>query len=224
MVSEDIVKLKCTLVGHEEAISLVSWSPNDQMILTCGHEEVVKLWDVESGTCKLTFDKPTKNFTACAWFPDGKRFISGGGDKYIYIWDVTGRQLDSWKGHSEHHIHDMSVTPDGSRIITISDKHIRIYNLETKLEQIISEEKSVTSLSVSGDGKLALVNLLNQEIHLWDIEDNRLLFKYVGHRQKRYVIRSCFGGANQAFIVSGSEDSQVSLNLMPLQTEDGFKN
>lgn len=218
VVGEDYVKLKYWLIGHEKPVSFVAWSPDDQMLLTCGNEEVVKLWDIESGECKHTFDKPNSSFTACAWFPDGKRFISGGGDKCIYIWDVDGKELDSWKGGRMPRINDLTVTADGNHLISICEKDIRIYNLNTKLERVIEEEKSITSLSVSKDGSFLLVNLVNQEIHLWDIKDNskldikdnsKLLFKYKGHRQTRYVIRSCFGGSDQAFIVSGSEDSQV---------------
>jgi WD40 repeat protein len=96
-----------------------------------------------------------------------------------------------------------------------ADKDIRIYNLEEKSERVIEEEKPITSLSVSKDGRYLLVNLVSQEIHLWDIAaSSKLLFKYRGHRQGRYVIRSCFGGSDHAFIVSGSEDSQVCCNLL----------
>lgn len=210
VVGEGLVKLKYTLRGHQKPVSFIAWSPDDRMILTCGNEEVIKLWSVASGECKHTFDKPGSNFTACAWFPDGKRFISSGCDKCIYIWDVEGKELDAWKGARVPRINDLTVTADGNHMISICEKDIRIFNLETKVESVINEDQSITSLSVSKDGRFLLVNLVSQEIHLWDITDNaKLLFKYSGHRQTRYVIRSCFGGFNQAFVVSGSEDSQV---------------
>eukprot|EP00249_Psilotum_nudum_P020318 c27652_g1_i1 orf=473-2251(-) len=210
IISYDHVQLKYTLRGHQKPVSFVAWSPDDSLLLTCGNEEVVKLWDAGTGECKWTFDKPNNSFTACAWFPDGQRFVSGGGDKCIYMWGIDGKELDSWKGERMPRIIDLTVTADGSHLISICEKDIRIYNMDTKVERVIDEEKSITSLSVSKDGRFLLVNLVNQEIHLWDIAVSpKLLFKYKGHRQTRYVIRSCFGGSDHAFIVSGSEDSQV---------------
>jgi WD40 repeat protein len=51
---------------------------------------------------------------------------------------------------------------------------------------------------------------VNEEIHLWDIAAKlKSPLKYRGHRQRRYVIRSCFGGYDQAFVASRSEDSQI---------------
>jgi WD40 repeat protein len=48
-----------------------------------------------------------------------------------------------------------------------------------------------------------------QEIHMWDLEAQRVVQSFRAHNQKRFVIRSCFGGVNQAFVLSGSEDKNV---------------
>ena len=37
------------------------------------------------------------------------------------------------------------------------------------------------------------------------------LASYEGHDQQRFAIRSCFGGASESFIASGSEDGKVYL-------------
>jgi len=54
------------------------------------------------------------------------------------------------------------------------------------------------------------VNLLNQEVNLWNIEGNpKLIGKYKGHTHVRFIIRSCFGGLKQALIAGESKDSYV---------------
>ncbi|CAI8602773.1 unnamed protein product [Vicia faba] len=106
---------------------------------------------------------------------------------------------------------DLTVTPDGEYLISIFlDKEIRILHLGTNAERVISEKHPITSISVSGDGKFFIVNLNSQEIHMWDVAGTwKKPMKYTGHKQCKYVIRSCFGGLNSTFIASGSENSEV---------------
>jgi len=79
---------------------------------------------------------------------------------------------------------------------------------------VISETEPLTSTELSADNRYLLVNVSShvvQEIHLWDLQQQKLIQKFKGHTQGRYVIRSCFGGISQAFVASGSEDSQIYL-------------
>ncbi|OWK08156.1 hypothetical protein Celaphus_00010845, partial [Cervus elaphus hippelaphus] len=96
--------------------------------------------------------------------------------------------------------------------------------LRTKMSQ--SHEDSLTSVAWNPDGKrfvtggqrgqfyqcngrLALLNVATQGVHLWDLQDRVLVRKYQGVTQGFYTIHSCFGGHNEDFIASGSEDHKV---------------
>lgn len=205
--------LKHTLRSHQNPVSFVSWSPDDTMLLTCGNSEVLRLWDVDTGTCKYTFGDSGFLVSSCAWFPDSNRLVCGSSDpkKGICMWDCEGNEIKAWRGIRMPKVSDIAVTPNGENLISIlSDKDIRILNVGTNVERVISEEHPITSLSVSGDGEYLIVNLNSQEIHMWDVEGCwEKPLRYKGHRQHKYVIRSCFGGVNGMFIASGSENSQV---------------
>eukprot|EP00899_Mesostigma_viride_P001331 jgi/Mesvir1/11199/Mv16593-RA.1 len=201
------------LRGHKKPLSFISWSPDDSKLLTCGNDMLVKLWDTTTGVCLQTYTKHTDSVTACAWFPDGKHFVSGGFDKSMFLWDIEGKELEQWKGSR---VNDLAISEDGRHMVSItSEKRIRVYRFHDKTEESINEVESITSLCLSSCSRYLLVNLSSQEIHLWDLCESRLpsepAFTYTGQKQGRYVIRSCFGGTDQAFIVSGSEDSQVYL-------------
>ncbi|RZR91635.1 hypothetical protein BHM03_00019822 [Ensete ventricosum] len=203
--------LKHKLSGHLKPVLMVAWSPDDSQLLTCGMEEVVRRWDVQSGECLHVYEKNGLGLISCGWFPDGKELFSGVTDRTICFWDMDGKELDSWKGQRTSKTSDVAVTKDGRHMISLCrETVILLLDRETKTERLIEEEQIITSFSLSKDDKFLLINLINQEIHLWNIKDDpKLVTRYIGHKRSRFLIRSCFGGTEQAFIASGSEDSQV---------------
>lgn len=229
VLEDGTLKLKHTLLSHQKPVSFVAWSPDDKKLLTCGNGEVLKLWDVETGTCKHTFGDHGFIISSCAWFPDSKRFVCGSSDpeKGIYMWDCDGNEIKAWKGMRMPKVLDLAVTPNGENLISIfSEREIRIVNIATNAERVISEEHPIASLSVSGDSQFFVVNLNSQEIHMWDVAGKwEKPLEYTGHKQHKYVIRSCFGGLNSAFIASGSENSQVYIwnrrNSKPIEVLSG---
>ncbi|KAL5101471.1 hypothetical protein RYX36_005798 [Vicia faba] len=205
------LSIKHRLSGHQKPIHSVSWSPNDEELLTCGVEECVRRWDVSTGKCLQIYEKAGAGLVSCTWFPGGKHILSSLSDKSICMWELDGKEVESWKGQKSLKISDLDITDDEEVILSICKPNtVLLFNRETKVERFIEESQPLTSFSLSKDNKFLLVDLLNQEIHLWNIEgDPMLVGKYKGHQRARYIIRSCFGGLKQAFIASGSEDSQV---------------
>ncbi|CAF4487547.1 unnamed protein product, partial [Rotaria magnacalcarata] len=53
------------------------------------------------------------------------------------------------------------------------------------------------SFTVSKDGRLALLNIATQGVHLWDLHDKQLVRKYQGVTQGNYVNHATFGGPNE---------------------------
>ncbi|XVF72123.1 hypothetical protein PTKIN_Ptkin12aG0095200 [Pterospermum kingtungense] len=154
VMEDDKLTMKHMLRSHQNPVSFVAWSPDDTKLLTCGNSEVLKLWDVETGTCKHTFGDHDFTVSSCAWFPDSKRIVCGSSDpeKGICMWDCDGNEIKAWRGTRMPKVLDLAVTSDGENLISIfSDKEIWILNLRTNAEQVISEEHSITSLSVSID-------------------------------------------------------------------------
>ncbi|CAN8256846.1 unnamed protein product [Cochlearia groenlandica] len=206
------ISLKHTLVGHQKPVVAILWSHDDRQVLTCGVEEVIRRWDVDSGGCVHIYEKVGINPISCAWYPDGQGIIAGMTDRSICMWDLDGNEMDCSKGQRTQKVSDIAMTDDGKWLISVCrDSIISLFDREANFERLIEEENMITSFSLSSDNKYILVNLINQEIHLWNIEDDhpKAVSRYKGHKRSRFVIRSCFGGYNQAFIACGSEDSQV---------------
>ncbi|KAL4559382.1 hypothetical protein LXL04_031520 [Taraxacum kok-saghyz] len=205
------VQFKHQLSGHWESVSCVSWSPDDSQLLSCGVEEVVRRWDVFTGGLLFVYGKNNLGTISCSWSPDGQRVFTGFNDQSITMWDLNGNQLQSWTGQKTRMISDLQITSDGNFIISIcQETMILLLNRESGEEKIIKEDHNIVSFSLSRDKKFLLVSLVNQEIHLWDIEESRRVpVNYKGHKSTRFVVKACFGGPEDIYVASGSEDSRV---------------
>jgi len=157
-----------TFTGHTKEVSYLAWSPDDTMLLTCANDNMIKLWDINTGGCIRTVSKHTKAATACAWFPDGKHFITGSLDKNIFLLDLEGNEVRKWEGAR---INDLVVSSDAKFMVAACmDKKIHIYNLQDNTVEYIQEFYAITSIALSKDNKFLLANIQSQEIHLWNLE------------------------------------------------------
>uniref|UniRef100_A0A8C4HV06 WD repeat-containing protein 26 n=1 Tax=Dicentrarchus labrax TaxID=13489 RepID=A0A8C4HV06_DICLA len=205
------LKLMKTLEGHAYGVSYLAWSPDDVYLIACGPDDCSELWlwNVQTGELRTKMSQSHEDsLTSVAWNPDGKRFVTGGQRGQFYQCDLDGNLLDSWEGVRVQCLWCLS---DG-RTVLASDTHQRIrgYNFEDLTDRnIVQEDHPIMSFTVSKNGRLALLNVATQGVHLWDLQDRVLVRKYQGVTQGFYTIHSCFGGHNEDFIASGSEDHKV---------------
>uniref|UniRef100_A0A9J8CBH0 WD repeat-containing protein 26 n=1 Tax=Cyprinus carpio carpio TaxID=630221 RepID=A0A9J8CBH0_CYPCA len=212
-VDPDSLQLKQlkTLEGHAYGVSYLAWSPDDSYLIACGPDDCSELWlwSVQTGELRTKMSQSHEDsLTSVAWNPDGKRFVTGGQRGQFYQCDLDGNLLDSWEGVR---VQCLWCVSDG-RTVLASDTHQRIrgYNFEDLTDRnIVQEDHPIMSFTVSKNGRLALLNVATQGVHLWDLQDRVLVRKYQGVTQGFYTIHSCFGGYNEDFIASGSEDHKV---------------
>ncbi|XP_022704734.1 WD repeat-containing protein 26-like [Varroa jacobsoni] len=200
-----------SLDGHTFGVSCIAWSPDDSMLLVCGFQGSADLWiwNTISGElrCKMSHSAED-SLTTCAWQAGGTKFVCGGTKGQFYQCDISGQVLDHWEGVR---LQGLQCLSDG-RTVLGADSHNRIkgYNFDyMQDEHIVVEDHSIMSFSVDKTDRFALINLSHQGIHLWDIRDKTLLMKFRGMSQGYFTINSCFGGVDEKFIASGSEDSNV---------------
>ncbi|KAG5979042.1 hypothetical protein E4U55_005630 [Claviceps digitariae] len=196
---------------HESGVASIAWSPDDSMIVTCSRDNFARIWDTRTGSLlkKLRrFDEPV---SACVWAADGASFILGTLDnkRSICTFDVVGEELIQW--NKKHRVQALSASPDGRWLVAADNiTTIYIYNAATReLEYELDLGTQPTSLSISQDSRSLLVNKADSEAQLIDLETRSTIHKFVGHKVDRFIIRSSFGGANESFVVSGSEDGNI---------------
>ncbi|CAF0774903.1 unnamed protein product [Didymodactylos carnosus] len=206
------MKLRKQFDGHSFGIGCIAWCPFSRYVIACGTDECTELWiwDVEREEQRSRMNHTSDDSLTCAaWLPCGQRFVCGGSRGQFYYCDIEGNVIDSWEGVRLQCLH---VTTDGVILAADAQKRISSYKFDTLTDQqLIHEDHPIMSFAVSKDGRLALLNIATQGVHLWDLEDKVLVRKYQGVTQGHYVNHATFGGPNEEFVASGSEDSKVYL-------------
>jgi WD40 repeat protein len=199
--------LNKTYEDHTCGVALITWSPDDRYVIVCGTEESTELWiwDIEGKVLKKR--SHDDSLTSAAWLPDGQSFVTGGIKGHFYNCDMDGNIRETWEGIR---VRCLQTLPDGQVLAADSLKRIRSYNFKDISDaNIIQEDFQIMSFTLNKVGSLALISVVAQGIHLWDIKDKILLKRYQGNVQNNYTNYCTFGGADEAYLASGSEDNRV---------------
>lgn len=76
---------------------------------------------------------------------------------------------------------------------------------------LFKETHPVQSITLSRSGNRALITIHKMGLHLWDVVACAILQRFVGHKQNTFRLCSTFGGANEDFVATGSENGRVHI-------------
>ncbi|WVQ74624.1 hypothetical protein IAR50_004225 [Cryptococcus sp. DSM 104548] len=109
----------------------------------------------------------------------------------------------------------------GTRLSSLGGADFAFATMEHSLVMVRIEDHEIidwsqdlrcemTSIKLTSDGKKALVSCSPDEVQEWSTHNGlRYLRGHSGHIQTKFLIRSCYGGKKDQFVLSGSEDGHV---------------
>lgn len=110
---------------------------------------------------------------------------------------------------------DLTISPDSRWLVAMDDQaviHVFVYHTR-ELAYDLELESRGTSVRISADSQYLLINKEDAVAQLINIATSNTVQKYTGHRPGEFTIRSDLGGANELFVISGSEGRPSSSTL-----------
>lgn len=232
-------------VSENNGVSFVAFSPDDKYIISCGQNNECVVVELRTSRRVFVADHFDYCVTTAAWLPDSQTFVVGGqgSRKPLGLYSLrSGSSSSSPTRNSEIHswrdppwdsttnkdvspsfrISDCAVSRDGSKMVaTTLDNRIMLYDLRTKHK--VNEwqmEDKLTSINFNSDGSQILVNMNEGHVLALDSSTGQTIMRYAGAKQAKYVIRSCFGGAGENFVLSGSEGDLLQPDSAALGVTD----
>ncbi|QVL31483.1 hypothetical protein KIH39_21960 [Telmatocola sphagniphila] len=81
-------RFKFSLEGHKGLVSDISFSPDEQFLLSGSWDQTAKLWDLSSGKEVNNFQWKQGQISRVAIAPDGMRYVCGFATGTVLIWDA----------------------------------------------------------------------------------------------------------------------------------------
>ena len=148
------IELIESFIGYQEDSEIISFTPNNRIILSGNYSGKLNLWDLKHQTIIKSINAHTRPINSIKFSENGKKFTTCSPDSCVKIWDFnSGRLIDSIKIQSIPQIAIFNKNENGYLIFdedgNVFEKKFRNKNLAKKftneqkfLDAILSHDKN----------------------------------------------------------------------------------
>ncbi|KAI1437482.1 WD40-repeat-containing domain protein [Xylaria sp. CBS 124048] len=206
-------RLVQTYAAHGYEVLSLSIAADNARFASAGGDRSVFLWDVARAQTLRRFGgggiqgHTARINSVCFCGDEDSLLVSGGLDTSVRVWDVRSGAQKPVQVFTDAKDSVSAVVARGAEIVAGSvDGRVRTYDVRAGRCVTDVVGPSVTSLSLTSDGKAVLVAALDSKLRLMDRETGGCLKTYAdpGRRNEDLRVQAILGGKEQ-YVVAGDE-------------------
>lgn len=163
-----------TLVGHQQEINALAFSPDGQYVLTGSRDKTAILWE-RSGRILQYFVGHTSSVTQVAFTPDGRQVVTGSADYTLKLWDLDGQVQQTFSGHNRS-IRHITFSTDGRLMLSCTYDGLKLWDLtgQEKLGSFAESNTPLEAISFMDDDQMIVGVNTYGDIMKWDLNGKLL--------------------------------------------------
>lgn len=200
-------RLLRVISGHTGWVRAVSVDVGNDWFATGSADRTIKIWDLASGTLKLTLTGHISIVRALAVSDRHPYLFSAGEDKKVLCWDLEQNAVvRHFHGHL-HGVYSLGLHPRLDVLVTGSrDATARVWDLRTKqtVHVLSGHRGTVASILTSDCDPQVITGSTDSCIRLWDLAAGKTRVELTHHKKG---IRALAMHPTEFTFISGSADN-----------------
>jgi WD40 repeat protein len=185
------------LLGHQSWVWQTQFSHDRKYLISGSSDRTMRIWSVASGECLQVIEAHQDWVWKVSFGLNSQLAISIGADRYIKVWWwQTGRNLLSFKV-PDLQVRDGAFHPQRGLLAICSGEGIKVWQVwlgRCILKLTTANAFNLRLVSFSPDGKILVGTSFECEIHCWEVDSGKHLFRLTGHPTQAFEVNYDEGG------------------------------
>ncbi|KAJ3282492.1 Pleiotropic regulator 1 [Borealophlyctis nickersoniae] len=200
-------KLMRVISGHLGWVRSVAVDPSNEWFATGAGDRVIKIWDMASGTLKLTLTGHIASVRGLAVSSRHPYLFSCGEDKMVKCWDLEyNKAIRQYHGHLSG-VYCMALHPTLDIIVTGGrDSCARVWDMRTKAQifALTGHQATVSDVKAQEADPQIITSSMDTTVKLWDLAAGKSMTTLTHHKK---AVRALALNPKEFTFASGAPDN-----------------
>ena len=175
-----------TLTGHDDLVGGLAFSPNGNIMVSCGEDDLCRVWRVKAPSLPTPLGPPFSehaDVNSLAFNPDGTILACALANGTVHLWSLADADRPAGFGppiraHGNAEVRGVALGKGGTMVTVGEDGLVRVWDVNRPDHPVLhdppleSQQSSVRSIAISPDGRIAATGGVDATLRLWRLDRN----------------------------------------------------